>query len=227
MSDLLRLSSFVRDFYVSADRAVEKALESEKVSCRKGCSYCCHQMVAISGPEAVRHAHLLLERNNWKDYLPLLRDAALHYCEDGLTKKSYFLKRIPCVFLKAGLCEIYDERPLPCRLHFVGSDPGNCNPDHETGRTLLFKFNGIEERMWKLSAEVFSELVYGPFPLMLIHMVEAVLHAKGIKDTDLIEALNGIPDPHQWVERYGLQIAISEEKDEHQDIQSVSAEGRP
>jgi Fe-S-cluster containining protein len=101
----------------------------EELACKKGCSNCCHQRVAVSEAEV---------------------DLILNYCQDHnieidkihlgnqlnkLASDYHFDKMSACVFLsQKGECKIYPARPLVCRLMMVPSeeDPENCKPENQT-----------------------------------------------------------------------------------------------
>ncbi len=88
------------------------------VACGKGCSYCCHQPVAINLAEARTIALSLpsLPDDVRKDSLKKLKKqknlTLTKYGETGLNKKY------PCPFLhEDGSCRIYEVRPLACRRY--------------------------------------------------------------------------------------------------------------
>lgn len=113
---------------INIDRAIREhkarpVTESEKITCRDGCSHCCMIPVGITIPEAV---------------------AALNYAEvNGVEIDEVKLRRqarygidtwfdqpkgdLACVFLKEHRCTIYSARPAACRKHFSQGDPDACD----------------------------------------------------------------------------------------------------
>lgn len=94
------------------------------ITCKKGCSACCHINVNISPREAdlivsfVRSQKIRLDRKKilaQSDKLP-----------EEFHKLDWETKA--CPFLNgAGECGIYQFRPLACRKYLVGSDPKFCD----------------------------------------------------------------------------------------------------
>lgn len=88
-----------------------------QIDCTKGCTYCCHNMVSVSAPEAFlistwldgsreRPGEEALETDAWRERAALTMGKGL---------EERFGKRLPCAFLQDGLCTIYEHRPLACR----------------------------------------------------------------------------------------------------------------
>jgi Fe-S-cluster containining protein len=85
-----------------------------------GCSDCCSQAVIISRAEAeilAAETGAYLERN--PAYIARIADAMSrhHRNFDRDTAEKY--TAVPCIFLKAGRCSIYEHRPIACRVHFT------------------------------------------------------------------------------------------------------------
>lgn len=113
-------------------------------TCHAGCDACCHQLVMTTMAEARATASFMqnlpraeqdrLEArlDEWLAATPKLRrrlqespDAELEPIVEGIAT-DYWSQRIPCPFLKEGLCAVYEARPLACRHHFSLSDPALC-----------------------------------------------------------------------------------------------------
>ena len=107
-------------------KAIDKTNQNThaKVSCRSGCSHCCHQPIMITAPE-VEH---IMEYVN-KHHIEI--DKSKLDIHSKWEKADYYKKEnrplTGCVFLsKEGQCRIYDHRPATCRTYFVRSNPKFC-----------------------------------------------------------------------------------------------------
>lgn len=117
----------------------------EKISCTRGCGACCRNLVAVSEVEARRiravieglpeprcsavrtrfaEAHQRLERAGLLKKL----QAADRWTNADYTALvgTYFQQGIPCPFLEAESCSIYQERPITCREYLVTSPSEYC-----------------------------------------------------------------------------------------------------
>jgi Fe-S-cluster containining protein len=139
------------------DELVDHAIDElkkigEPISCRKGCDHCCHLLVEVSWAEAEELALWVKElpAKSRKSFLARLsqnrKEAKRVFSLKPEGKKflkpagadaeipewvyeEYFYKsRIPCAFLLDGVCQSYEVRPSPCRLHLVTHDPELCKP---------------------------------------------------------------------------------------------------
>ncbi|MGC8530189.1 MAG: YkgJ family cysteine cluster protein [Leptospirillia bacterium] len=179
----------VREVYRIVDR-VGKSVESF-MSCRASCAACCRMMVGVTRGEG----EILRERfrseaaGPRKDrWLPLLaaRSEDLHAVsrlapmvdpehplsslEDMLaTCEAYEELSVTCPFLgEDRLCQIYEERPLMCRICWTLTDPRDCDPGE--GPPVKFR-NGVFFRAFEL-VEMISRAGFGdgrrrPIPLWL------------------------------------------------------------
>lgn len=131
---------------------VEESIEATRqagqtVSCKKGCSACCHQLIPVSETEA-RHLAKLIELMQ-----PERREAVRAKAAAGQAKLAelgqldalknpppwpdgtnyqplmdYVHAKIACQFLDDdGSCSIYAERPLVCREFLVTSPAEDCS----------------------------------------------------------------------------------------------------
>lgn len=103
-----------------------------KVSCKKGCTGCCFQLVKATLAEGALVAARLVENGTFEKFRPQLEATAA--LADRLEKNpdptlDYLATKTPCAFLQNDECAIYDVRPGGCRSYFVTSDPANCSPD--------------------------------------------------------------------------------------------------
>lgn len=104
--------------------------EAPEYACKKGCSFCCHQSVMVTAPEAIQAAKFLHD-NLTETEVARLRDivAARARQGDGLDNHERMDRRIPCAFLINDICTIYPVRPLQCR--------GGFSEDADYCRSLL------------------------------------------------------------------------------------------
>jgi hypothetical protein len=93
----------------------ESTPERTSWACRSGCSFCCHNAVSVSAPEAFRLAEAF-RRLPDEERAALERDVRSRAADvAGLTLDEQAAKRTPCGLLGAdGACRRYAERPLPC-----------------------------------------------------------------------------------------------------------------
>ena len=124
--------------------AQNSAAEGKPVSCRKGCSACCHHLVPLSEAEAYALAALIESmpeerRGRVKERLESLKgklrelglfDSITHLDKPGpeliQMALTYLTARLPCPFLEENACSIHADRPIACREFMVSSDPAHC-----------------------------------------------------------------------------------------------------
>jgi Fe-S-cluster containining protein len=133
------------------DRAVARVeAEGKSISCRRGCSACCQQLVPISPAEAhaLRAVVDALPEDRRARVLSRFEDATRRIEASALAGRlrartwndddeaytalalAYFRLGIPCPFLDdEGACSIYLDRPVICREFLVTSPAERCaNP---------------------------------------------------------------------------------------------------
>lgn len=108
---------------------VESEIDSEKdiqISCRKGCSACCHMEVEVTSYEA-KILGKLVKDGHAIDRSRLQRQSQ-RTLQDAQWKQGPRNADNPCVFLNGeGSCSIYEHRPVMCRRHSVTTPPKNCD----------------------------------------------------------------------------------------------------
>ncbi len=96
------------------------------ISCKKGCSACCHMEVEITSYEA-EILEGLIKEGHPIDHERLLRQSARDL-QDPQWKQGPRNSDSQCVFLNLeGSCSIYEDRPVMCRRHSVSSPAINCS----------------------------------------------------------------------------------------------------
>jgi hypothetical protein len=95
-------------------------------ACRSGCSFCCHNAVSVSAPEAFRLADAL-RRLPAEERASLERNVRARAAElVGIPLREQANRRTPCALLAPdGACRRYAERPLPC-IGLASFDRGAC-----------------------------------------------------------------------------------------------------
>lgn len=96
-----------------ADKTVAEFTAATEVQCRAGCSFCCHQNVDVTIPEAILVA---LQLGNEAD---LRRDAVLAAADAfrDLDDDTRVATGKPCPLLVDNRCSVYNARPITCRSH--------------------------------------------------------------------------------------------------------------
>ena len=166
-----------------------------EISCRPGCTACCHHLVVVSPLEAHALAEYLVAHPEtaraiatriprWREQIaahPELRmglerlNAAEGYLPDeegGALELEYFRAVLPCPFLapETQLCSVYPVRPFACREHMVVSPPELCTLD----------MDGVTTAETRMEARTVANLVgaecYG-LPDRLLLLPEALEYA--------------------------------------------------
>lgn len=176
------------DETIASQKQFNEQLFKREVSCKKGCSACCHMYVQVTLAEALYIVNYIIMEKGEKALRKVL--ARCHEQEKLIANKkvdrAYLLnKRVPCIFLsKEKTCEIYKVRPIPCRSYFVFSDPENCGKENaEVLRTgndeFVIMFGEIVDKMTNKVGRL-----PGPFPVMITVAADVILNNKDISSTD-------------------------------------------
>jgi len=139
--------------------ALEKRLASKggKISCRKGCTWCCFHYVAVPLAHGIVIVDYLYHRkkvlkkfienyerwhnkgyhvSNTVDETRMRAFSSSMPINDIIAvtrplSMRYLEMNIPCPFLEQDSCLIYAVRPLPCSGHYSVSPPEWCSLDRE------------------------------------------------------------------------------------------------
>lgn len=114
--------SLAEALVVDAYRLVEEVAASSparaEVECARGCSFCCHQQVRVSAPEAIALADALREAfpAEWLAQLRALLAQRVATIAGFAGVREHIAASLPCAFLgHDGGCAVYEWRPLVCR----------------------------------------------------------------------------------------------------------------
>jgi hypothetical protein len=88
----------------------------QRVSCKAGCSWCCHQVVGTTGAEAL-HIAAFLRNSLTADALAATRHRIVRADDRsrGLDRKQRAELRMSCPLLEDDRCMVHAQRPLACR----------------------------------------------------------------------------------------------------------------
>jgi hypothetical protein len=112
-----------------ADRTVAAFAGADAdIQCRAGCSFCCHQNVSVTIPEAIMIALRLDQAADPR------RDAVMQAADDfaGLDNEERIATGRPCPLLVDHRCSVYSDRPIACRS-LTSPDAARC---HSAMRSL-------------------------------------------------------------------------------------------
>jgi Fe-S-cluster containining protein len=167
--------------------AIEDATKKDlEISCRKGCSVCCNQVVPVSKPEAFFFLDLIRQKipeDIRETVKGLFEAAALRIDETGIAARlskpdlteedldqigdEYFKLGIRCPFLSnAGACGVHQFRPTVCREYNVVTPAELCaDPHHNPVRVVMpaIKMSMVLARLYAQETGTEAELM----PLVL------------------------------------------------------------
>lgn len=112
------------------------------VTCKAGCSNCCHIQVTVNEEEAMLLLADAYEKDIEIDWGRVEAQAAFKGSELAYARLGKANNR--CVFLGIdGLCKTYEHRPAACRKYHVANDPADCNAETSKG-TMVLAVKSIE-----------------------------------------------------------------------------------
>jgi Fe-S-cluster containining protein len=143
---------------------------SGAVSCKAGCSECCHLLVLTSQLEAEMIKDYIFTHYSSKDlhrfeekirgHNNLLSSLAVYNNGSFSTEstQAYLSAKIPCAFLDNNhCCSIYEARPFICRKYLVFDNPEICsNPFNKTIQYYSGYHTTVKDAIIKL-----NQLTYG------------------------------------------------------------------
>jgi Fe-S-cluster containining protein len=145
----------------------------DKISCQKGCSFCCVMYVEATIQECEAIVYHLYHNapvlNNFLATYPRWREQVrrngdiwkeCNYDEtkedpkdfpalnEQITKKMQLYRNqdISCPFLVNNGCSIYDVRPYMCAIHYSVSQPDCCQPENSNAINVVYPLDVTPEK---------------------------------------------------------------------------------
>lgn len=154
--------------------AAHNKQDQDVISCKKGCSHCCQQMVFITDDEATLLLQTMLPEEN-----STLSPQVLSYLKEQAkydTATIFDFWRLPkeqsaCVFLKDDLCSVYAKRPAGCRTLQVTSDPQKCSKSESLHQEINKKIV-VPAEIIASAALALPKTEYEPMPILLLKKYE-------------------------------------------------------
>jgi Fe-S-cluster containining protein len=107
------------------------SVEGRPASCRKGCSWCCHQLVFAVTHEFLYLHQFIMHRTGVSARSRFLDKARAKASRTtGKSLQEQLQVRAPCPFLFEGSCAVYEARPMACRIYLSASEE-TCRKQHE------------------------------------------------------------------------------------------------
>ncbi|MBU0723598.1 MAG: YkgJ family cysteine cluster protein [Alphaproteobacteria bacterium] len=110
-----RAAEAARHNLETLERSIRYHTDPAPLECRKGCSFCCHNMVAATAPEIFLLARHLKALRPADFQAALARIQAVDAAGRDLPPLQRYRDHIGCGLLVDGLCSAYEARPTPCR----------------------------------------------------------------------------------------------------------------
>jgi Fe-S-cluster containining protein len=148
--------SVAHAWHNAMDQAVAKMIKEgeehgRKVSCAKGCGFCCYQKVDITKDEAILLNKHVEETGLILDQETLEQQGGCNNYKDH-TKLD--VKHRKCVFLDENMsCSVYEYRPASCRSVIAISDPEKCDTEKNPGGEIV-RMNAILPEAYLVASHI-------------------------------------------------------------------------
>ncbi|MCK5073778.1 MAG: YkgJ family cysteine cluster protein [Bacteriovoracaceae bacterium] len=177
----VKRSRFVyREIDLSLKKLFDENHVTSEISCKRGCSFCCHTQVSVTCDEAELFAEKVIKGHKIDFFRLYIQSQAGNNSE-----KWYLLpyEMRKCVFLNDNdECSIYDDRPSVCRTNYVFSIPFSCSTQdglEKSVRLLLTK----EADMIIMAANLNSN-ENGVLPYLLNKVLNKTKQPEGLRSGD-------------------------------------------
>ena len=183
---------------LTARQKIIEESTGNRISCSKGCWYCCSQHVGASLQECDAIVYWLYQRDdilesflyryrNWRNRIRKHENVfqqvaqagsmSLSHPDDEKSHKLFIQKaevygqlNILCPFLQNGICSIYPVRPFVCAIQIVTSPPENCKPSvDKTPDVILGAPSPALQPSYFRGPE--NNLVFSPAPLIVFEII--------------------------------------------------------
>jgi len=124
------------------EAAMAKFRHPQPLACKKGCAWCCFQLVAASGPEVFAIARAVAG----SALADKVRDTVASRVIDP---DRQFDLHNPCAFLDRGACSIHPVRPLACRYYASFDVQGCMRRVNDAAVTIPYPGAHIPLRQWQ------------------------------------------------------------------------------
>jgi Fe-S-cluster containining protein len=140
--DIIFVKENIENFQVILDEIdtrtaayLEKFPEyKERIYCKKGCSFCCHQVIPVNEHEV---NHIISNYHDKVDQLDLVALEKQITATMENVKETRTFDEMKCAFLNDdGACTIYEQRPTICRAFSMLDKNEGCNVFNETNDGL-------------------------------------------------------------------------------------------
>lgn len=163
----------LRVLYDELDAAMAERTSVVPLSCRPGCSECCHLAPDITSAEAAQ----ILDRVEQERGRDGLR-AIYARCQADMKRANpgtpeWHLAGLGCAFLEDNLCTVYSHRPLSCRVHAVASPPELCDHNQPGLAIELFRAEDLRRKFLSGIRSTFGPAAVEPLPVMMVRVLEA------------------------------------------------------
>ena len=144
--------AFMNKLQESIEHFIKNNPNGQKITCAKGCAFCCHVNVDITKPEADLLARYTIEHAIPVNSDRLAKQSKVSLDEDGFIPLSY--EDSACIFLdEHSQCMVYEYRPMACRKYMVITPPDECN--------IVTNRHGKVGRAVDINGEMIVSALYG------------------------------------------------------------------
>lgn len=157
---------------------IDEFTKKEPNVCKKGCSYCCFQLIEIMDVEVgniTTQINSLSQEikdevknnlSNWLDNFNINTPNRLLDGNDVFRDFAIKSPKLPlkCPFLIDNSCSIYENRPITCRVHIVDNNPLLCDENRQ--RDSLPKAFQVRYQVTNYIKQNTKELTIIPLPYL-------------------------------------------------------------
>jgi hypothetical protein len=185
---------------VEREQIKQASVSGKNISCHKGCRHCCSSSVQAGLQECEAIVYYLYQHDgvlqsflrnypSWrqqlrhngdlfKDCVQLWQTEVTPQNEDMLKRryaeeiKRYYRQDIPCPFLQAGACSIYEVRPYSCAALVSLSPPDYCRPDSPVNSEYLMIYPAEVENEGSFYYADFQSSILSFMPLTVYEILK-------------------------------------------------------